>query len=49
MGGDGLPTAADAQFFAVLSGIGDLIRGGGRIPVERNTTYGRVDREAISA
>jgi aminodeoxyfutalosine synthase len=29
--------------------IGDLIRGGGRIPVERNTTYGRVDREAISA
>ncbi|MFM8829308.1 MAG: aminofutalosine synthase MqnE, partial [Actinomycetota bacterium] len=29
--------------------ISDLIRGGGRTPVERNTTYGRVAREAVSA
>ncbi len=29
--------------------IRDLITGGGRTPVERNTTYGRVDREAVSA
>ena len=29
--------------------IGDLIRGGGRTPVERNTTYGRVAQEAVSA
>ena len=29
--------------------ISELIRGGGRVPVERNTTYGRVNREAVSA
>ena len=29
--------------------ISELIRAGGRVPSERNTTYGRVDRETISA